>query len=323
MMNKYKLQKEISNVKLLFTYFFHYSFKLGFWTLIDGVAQRLKNDKLNAIAHEKRYEECKQYIRIKCKDIIDKYKKCKETNEKIGNDSFVWIYWGQGFDDLPFPVENTVESIKKHCTNRTIVLLSDENLGEYIELKDFIIKKYKDGKISRAAFSDLIRINILKEYGGIWLDSTYYFTGDLDTKISNYSFYSICHGNKRKWVVSKDIWSISFVAVHANSKLMSFVYDIYDRYWEEENTLIGYLLIDCIMAIAYEEYEDVRKTMDVVPINNLGVFDFLETSVNKICSEKEFRDFMGDTYIHKLTYKMNYETTKDGRLTYIGRLLKE
>lgn len=323
MINKYKLQKEIANVKLLYTYFFHYSFKLGFWTLIDGIAQRLKNDKLNAIAHEKRYGECKQYIRKTCKDIIDKYKSIKETNEPIGNDSFVWVYWGQGFDDLPFPVENTINSIKKHCPNRKIVLLSDENLSKYVVLKDFIIKKYKDGKISRATFSDLIRINILKEYGGIWLDSTYYFTDDLDTKISNYSFYSICHGNKRKWVVSKDIWSISFVAVHANSKLMNFVCDVFDRYWEEEDTLIGYLLIDCIMAIAYEEYEDVQKIMDAVPINNLGVFDFLESTANRVCSEEEFRNFMGDTYIHKLTYKMNYETTKDGKPTFIGRLLKE
>ena len=323
MMNKYKLKKEIANIKLLYAYFFHYSVNLGFWTLIDGVAQRLKINTLNAIAHEKRYSECKKYIRLKCNDIIDKYKNINDTKDLIGKDSPVWVYWGQGFSDLPFPVADTVDSIKKHCPNRRIVLLSDENLSEYIELKKYIIKKYKEGKISRAAFSDLIRVNVLKQYGGIWLDSTYYFTDDLDSKISNYSFYSICHGNKRKWVVSKDIWSISFVAVQANSKLMNFVCDIYDRYWKEEDTLIGYLLVDCIMAIAYEEYEDIRETMDEVPVNNLGVFDFLKTSVNKACDEKEFRDFMGDTYIHKLTYKMNYETTKDGRLTYIGRLLKE
>ena len=183
-------------------------------------------------------DETKESLIGVSKDIIDKYKNIKETNEPIGNDSLVWVYWGQGFEKLPFPVENTINSIKKHCPNRKIVLLSDENLSEYVVLKDFIIKKYEDGKISRAEFSDLIRINILKEYGGIWLDSTYYFTDDLDTKISNYSFYSICHGNKRKWVVSKDIWSISFVAVHANSKLMNFVCDVYDRYWKEEDTLI-------------------------------------------------------------------------------------
>ena len=104
---------------------------------------------------------------------------------------------------------------------------------------------------------------------------------------------------------------------------MNFVCNVYDRYWKEEDTLIGYLLTDCIMAIAYEEYEDIREMMDAVPTNNLGIFYFLEPIANEACSYDAYKSIMADTYIHKLTYKMNYRIEIDGRKTYIGWLLNE
>ena len=50
--------------------------------------------------------------------------------------------------------------------------LTKNNFKQYIELPDYIEKKFEKGKISMAHFSDLLRISLLAKWGGMWIDST-------------------------------------------------------------------------------------------------------------------------------------------------------
>ena len=60
-----------------------------------------------------------------------------------------------------------------------IVILCENNIKDYINLPDHIMKKYFEGKISRTHFSDILRVAILAQYGGLWLDSTVFCTDGL------------------------------------------------------------------------------------------------------------------------------------------------
>ena len=83
-----------------------------------------------------------------------------------------------------------------------------------------------------------------------------------------------------------------------------------------------YLLADCFMAIGYEDIPAFKKTIDAVAPNNTGVFDLLEPIRNEVCTQQEFEKLMGDTYIHKLTYKEKYVAEVEGKKTYFGRLIR-
>lgn len=157
----------------------------------------------------------------------------------------------------------------------------------------------------------------------MWLDSTYYLTDDLQSDIYKCSFYSICHAGRRKWVVSKDRWSLSMLASGQENDFVSYCYDMLMAYWENEDVLIGYLLLDCIIALGFEQIEPFEELISRIPPNNLGVFDFLEPIRNVAVDEIRFQSMMKGTYIHKLTYKESMlPATKAGEKTYFGRLIE-
>lgn len=323
-MNKAKLEKEKKNVKLLLQYFTHYGFQHGFWTLADGLSYRLKVQKLYEYADLKRYDICKNYLRKSYNYVVEKYKDAhlKVPTDKISEEANIWIFWWQGEQKLPYPVNLCIQSIKKHAGKHPVVVVTENNYKEYVDIPEYIIQKFAEGIISLAAFSDIIRFELLYNHGGIWLDSTYYFTNEIQRDVYNTSFFSIANPNGRKWVVTKDIWSISFMAMTKKHPIAAYMRDAFREYWKMENTIIAYLLVDCFMAIGYEDIPLFKKIIDSVPINNTGVFDLLQPIRNTVCTQQEFEELMGNTYIHKLTYKEKYIPQINGKKTFFGRLIE-
>ena len=319
-MNKAKLEKEKKNAKLLFQYFAHYGFSHGFWTFVDAFCSRLKIQKVYENADKKRYEYCKNYLRKNYSDIIKKYQNTNlaESLDTISEESNIWVFWWQGEKELPYPVDLCLQSIKANRGKHEVIVITKDNFRDYVTLPSFIIEKFESGKMPIALFSDVLRFELLNHYGGIWLDSTFYMTGKLSSEIYSHCFYSIANDHGRKWCVTKDLWSICLMAMGKGNPLAAYLCDMNKIYWKKEDINIAYLLSDCFIAIAYEDIEAFKNMIDLVPTNNTGVFDLLEPIRNEICSQQEFKNLMGETYIHKLTYKEKYIAEVDGKKTYFG-----
>lgn len=325
-MNKAKLDKEKKNVKLLFQYFSHFGFQHGFWTFADAICARLKIQKAYEYADWKRYEICKAYLRKHYGNLIDSYlnAKLEEPIDKIHEDSNIWIFWWQGEENLPYPVNLCIQSIRRHAGKHPVVVITEKNYKDYVELPEKIMRKFSNGIISLATFSDILRFELLYMYGGIWLDSTYYFTGDIQPEVYENSFFSISIPNGRKYVVTKDIWSISFMAMTKNHPIAKYMRDAFREYWKSENITLAYLLVDCFMAIGYEDVPLFRKIINAVPANNEGVFDMLTEIRNIPCSKEDYLSKIvcgRSTYIHKLTYKERFLEEVNGQKTYFGWLI--
>ena len=164
----------------------------------------------------------------------------------------------------------------------------------------------------------------MKEYGGIWLDSTFFVSKDLPISIDLLPFYSIKQGNRRKWVVTHDLWSVGMLAVGPNNPLISFCYDFLAEYWKKEITPIAYLMTDCIIAIGYEEIPIIKQMIDNVPNNNLHCFDFLSDFRNEKANREKISEMEKDSYIFQLSYKFDWkEKDKSGYLTNFGALISK
>lgn len=92
----------------------------------------------------------------------------------------LWIYWHDGWRQSPAIVNKCVETWRVHNPNWNIFTLSKHDLEHYIHLSE-IIPQIDRKNIQLEALSDIIRISLLHQYGGVWADSTLYCNQPLDT----------------------------------------------------------------------------------------------------------------------------------------------
>ncbi|GBG96545.1 capsular polysaccharide synthesis protein [Lactococcus termiticola] len=62
---------------------------------------------------------------------ISRYNEDFEKEESQGN-QIIWFFWWQGIDSAPPIVKKCLESIKHNSNGRTVVIVSKDNLDEYI-----------------------------------------------------------------------------------------------------------------------------------------------------------------------------------------------
>ncbi len=97
----------------------------------------------------------------------------------------IWIAWFQGLEDAPDVVRYCYASWIEKNPDWKIILITGSNYGDYFDL-DSIVAKGLHG-ISIQQRSDILRMGLLAEYGGVWVDATCFCNTPLDSWIHNYT----------------------------------------------------------------------------------------------------------------------------------------
>ena len=102
-------------------------------------------------------------------------------HEKI--ERIVWMYWDQGFDRAPSLVKACYDSWVRQNPGWRVIFLDCATVNEYLSgdtgwlnLKGLCL----------AHKSDLLRLYLLKEYGGAWVDATTFCMRPLDEWIPEF-----------------------------------------------------------------------------------------------------------------------------------------
>ena len=99
--------------------------------------------------------------------------------------------WWQGESNAPPTVKACIHSMRKNSGNHPVIVLDQSNYKKYVALPQYIEKKREKGVISLTHFSDIIRINLLNTYGGLWLDSTIYVNRQISEEVFEKNFYTV------------------------------------------------------------------------------------------------------------------------------------
>ena len=94
----------------------------------------------------------------------------EETAADLPDRDVIWCCWLQGVEQAPAVVKKCIRSFSKF--EKKIHVITAENYAEYVSLPDCIVRKWEEGIISNTHFSDLLRIALLAERGGLWIDAT-------------------------------------------------------------------------------------------------------------------------------------------------------
>lgn len=187
-------------------------------------------------------------------------------NDRISADCPIWVMWWQGKDAIPLIVKKCMDSIERNKGNHPVIYLDSQNYTDYIDVPKLVIDKcLKNGWI--AYVSDIIRYGLLSKHGGIWLDATIYVSKPIGA--IEISLYSIRHANGNpRFVLDGDKWSVFMFASTKDHPVVSFIYKSLLEYFNKESHLIDYWLTDYIIAILYQNRNDLRTYIDEIPLDN-------------------------------------------------------
>lgn len=270
-------------------------------------------DSLNELKLARIHREFSGFIQEK----IDQWNQAEHRDGSRKN--CIWLFWYTG-DPFDKPIlRMCYDSVAKHKPEGTqIILVTKDNLHQYIELPDYIQRKVDQGLISLTHLSDIVRFKLLSKWGGTWFDATVFALRDFPM-IHAGDIWTMKRPNIDVQSISKGKWT-GFAIGGSPNILFYLMSEFFDEYWKRYDVLIDFFLIDLMLEYLYRNVEAVRNLFDAVPFNNVNV-QKLWTEMNAPYDEEAFRQITEDTSLFKLSYKLDWhQKTAEGRMTNYGKI---
>lgn len=213
----------------------------------------------------------------------------------------IWYCWLQGEDKLPKIPRLCLQSIRKFSNGHPVIVLTFENYRQYVALPQTIEDLYVKGVIKSAHFADILRVNLLEQRGGLWLDSTILLTQNIPDNIFNMPFFSV-KNQENGLYVSQCRWSVFCLGGFPHNEVFQFVSKCFTEYLSRQDCFVDYFMFDHFIDIAYQKNQDIRRLIDNIPYNNENVHKLAPLLCNTF-NEVQFRELTKDTYIFKLSWR--------------------
>lgn len=114
----------------------------------------------------------KQKLQRKYKGVLEQFDREYDESVKHEKSDKVWVCWFQGMDRAPHLVRACYRSLRENLPDKEIILITSENMSDYVTFPDYIIEKWEKGQITHTHMTDLLRLELLIQYGGTWVDAT-------------------------------------------------------------------------------------------------------------------------------------------------------
>ena len=238
----------------------------------------------------------------------------------------IWVFWGQGEADMPPLIKACYRQLVKY--NDNVCLVTYDNARDYIDLPEIIYKKVRNGKLTWAHFSDIVRTSLLAKHGGLWLDATVWVSGKLPIdKIlkmpfwsanskSGHSSHDVCFWTSGEWNWSG--WCLS--SNRADYPLFSFVSKNLIERSITDCYLLDYVLIDYFINYSSRYSKRFRNDIKKMCITNPKRNE-LALIMGQEYEEKKYKEMLSTDFVFKLSYRTSWKTEKEGKPTFYKKLI--
>ena len=264
---------------------------------------------------------------------VQKFKKFNSSRElKHEHPKVIWWCWLQGIENAPEVVIACLKSLKRNLPEYEIKVIDAENWKEYVELPDYIEKKWEKKQIPPALFSDLLRLELLIKYGGTWIDSTVLCTGfkEFESLSSSCGSSSSPSVQEFKRYLDADLFlfqytkqgsihvSISnwFISAHSNNEVLMVLRDMLYSYWKDYDCVLDYYIFHLFFAIISKEYPEQIAAMPYGQSQNSLV---LLHHWGEKFEQKKWDKLTENVCFHKLAFRTKdcVKATRDNYYNYI------
>ncbi|MGN0316877.1 MAG: capsular polysaccharide synthesis protein [Lachnospira sp.] len=252
--------------------------------------------------------------------VIEKYRNYKSDCVYDSN-APIWVSWMQGYDQAPVIVKKCIDSIR-NSTSHPVKVITKDNIKDFVYIPDYIMDKYEKGLITNAQFSDILRMSLLSQNGGLWIDATIFIPNAIPEDVFKKKFYTC----KRKPVISNYVsqyrWTSFLNGCQKGCIVQKVMADLFLSYWKENDYLIDYLLVDYFMMVVYRNIDEAKTLIDDLEYNN-SLIDELQSRMDLEFNDEEYNSLVDqeETYLFKLSWRMTFDTVVNGKPTYYGHFI--
>ena len=210
----------------------------------------------------------------------------------------IWTCWLQGLESAPDVVKKCIASMRQYANGYEVIVIDAKNVSEYVQLPDYIKDKYARGIIPHAHYSDLIRLELLRKFGGVWIDSTILLTDTLPHYITDADLFVF-----RSYKIGQSQIYNPFLAARPDNPVINSLLNLLLEYWKHENKLVSYSIFHLFFTMAVESSEENRILWEKVPYSYGSQMFYLQSRLGRPYNEDAYRLAIRLSSIHKLTYK--------------------
>lgn len=294
---------------------------------IDGALVKLSDWLLHKLLRGRWRRSSNQrmrswYFRRHYGYLVEHYR--QEPVPTTANEGPVWFFWWQGEATMPPIVRKCYELAKAHAPKaHPVVLLTEQNYADYATIPDYIINKVKAKTITLTHFSDILRVSLLCEHGGLWMDATLYVAKEMSEDIFSEPFFSVRTPDDGQWV-SRCLWTGFFMGGTEGHPLFRFMRQLFFDYWREHDELLDYFLIDLGIAMAYDGIPQIRKSVDECAWHTDKLF-VPQDNIAKPMDEERYQRMVEEWPFFKMTYRDYFGKlmvkNPEGQYTWYGYML--
>jgi hypothetical protein len=287
------------------------------WTKIKKEYKRIKKArkvKEDLLVQKQTAEKLDRYIVDFLNGKIERFVAVAKKPELVGK-KIIWQFWQQGIDEnTPKLVRTCFGSVEKYCREYEIIILSKETLNDYIDLPDFVWKKFDKGGFTFPKIANLVRLFLLSAYGGVWLDATIYLTAPIDERWLQKDFFALQRSETPppdlKIFMNFDPLGLSwnpgsyvqmqnsFMIAKPHHKIIDDLLSIHLEYWKKEEEIGHYFFFQIMFnrMIQREEWKQLNcETVCYADFHRLLIAEFDRFN------QAYYNEVIARWSVHKLT----------------------
>ena len=286
----------------------------------DGICQRKDNVLTRKIFSFFKTSYHNSIIRILNEnqgEIFRKYESSWTNGEQVENPP-IFVFWYQGFNNAPPVVKCYHNALLRHCGKHPVITVDKENVSDLIDLPSYIYEKLDERIITLTHFSDIVRFSLLEKYGGLWLDGTILTTKDIDEKIFSFPYFTLrVDASERQFTkfLGLNRWCGFCCGGYKGSSLFSAMKELFLSYWDSNNVLLDYFLIDIYMECLYRCNAHMRELIDACTAFPREKIFFIAENLYEDFSQNIVEKYKRlNPSFSKCTYKLKEERIKENCL---------
>lgn len=303
--------KQFGGIKVLLAYT-----QMGaLWPIAKVIIRHPFNRKSYRRAYSEGLQKVEPFLRKKYAPFMQQRKAhYAELDLENTRNNTVWFCWLQGLNTAPKLVKVCFKSLHKNLKDRDIKVVDEKNWREYVDLPDYIIQKWERRVIPPALFSDLLRLQLLINYGGTWIDASVLCTGmtpenEKETKSyldTDLFVFQYARPGVKEWNGISN-W---FITSCTNNKVLMVLRDMLMEYWKEYDYTLDYYVFHLFFDMLRSEYpEEITAMPYGYSMRSLA----LMFNMDKTFDQEKWDKHTSRVCFHKLAYSVrNDVVAKEG-----------